>query len=200
MLFKIDTLFGHVIEETAEGAVVYQDDRSPVDFANPRACLGCAKRVGHGEHDPCIAGLPGTRNACCGHGREHSARGQSPAGYVALEDGRTFRFSGLQPADKIHAAVAAALKGDDLPDGFEYDAEQAWWAGLTEAQKDYVQTRIVNALSELVRAVTGAEPNPGIIDGSTMWYEGLSQEHKDTVWSRLPESLNQLREEALALA
>ena len=67
LLFKTDTLFGHVIDDTPAGPV-YRDDGSPVDDNNPRPCLGCGATCRHGEHDPCIANLPGTRNACCGHG------------------------------------------------------------------------------------------------------------------------------------
>ena len=51
MLFKTDTLFGHVIEDTDDGPV-YQDDGSKVDGDNPRPCLGCKVKIQHGEQDP----------------------------------------------------------------------------------------------------------------------------------------------------
>ncbi len=51
MLFKVDTLFGHVIEETDHG-VVYQADGALVDAANLRACAGCKVKCASGEQDP----------------------------------------------------------------------------------------------------------------------------------------------------
>ncbi len=47
MLSKISSTFGHLIEETDLG-VVYQADGAPVDFACPRACVGCGVQVRDG--------------------------------------------------------------------------------------------------------------------------------------------------------
>lgn len=57
--------------------------------ANVETCCGACARtyIPHVQDDPCIAGLPGVKFACCGHG------GQSP-GYVTFENGVTVRFSG----------------------------------------------------------------------------------------------------------
>jgi len=67
LLFSPDSEHGHVVENSPQG-VIYRDDGTLVDSLNPRPCLGCKVRVTHGEQDPCIANLPGTSQACCGHG------------------------------------------------------------------------------------------------------------------------------------
>lgn len=46
-------------------------------------CRLCDAELPDGEHDPCIAGLPGVAAACCGHGERW--------GYVRFSDGRTIR-------------------------------------------------------------------------------------------------------------
>ena len=145
MLFKTDTLFGHVIEDTDDGPV-YQDDGSKVDGDNPRPCLGCKVKIQHGEQDPCIANLPGTLNACCGHGRERTPVSGGLAGYVALRDGRTFRFPGTVGGEAVRAAVDLAIADKELPEGFVFDEEKMWWYGLTDAQVAYVHANTRRAI------------------------------------------------------
>ncbi|HEY9787398.1 MAG TPA: hypothetical protein V6D17_18560, partial [Candidatus Obscuribacterales bacterium] len=99
MLFEIDTLYGHVIEDTPDGPV-YQDDRTFVDEDNPRPCLGCKAKISPGSHDPCIANLPGVYQACCGHGRELTPASGRPAGYVGLRDGRVINFAGTAGGER----------------------------------------------------------------------------------------------------
>jgi hypothetical protein len=158
MLFEIDSQYGHVVRKDGDDRAVYVDDGTPVDPRNPRPCLGCGAKIKEGEHDPCIANLPGTQYACCGHGLDRAPRHGAPNGYVSLQDGRCFRFSGCTPAHLIKAAVHLALAGQALPDGFEYEAKKAWWEGLTEAQKAYVIANIPRELARLVRE-SGCTPN-----------------------------------------
>jgi hypothetical protein len=47
---------------------------------NDGKCVRCGKERTPEGHDPCIANLPGVRNACCGHG--------IGPGYISFEDGR----------------------------------------------------------------------------------------------------------------
>lgn len=49
----------------------YSDNNELVKGAAPRACPKCGECETEEGHDPCIANLPGVRNACCGHGRKH---------------------------------------------------------------------------------------------------------------------------------
>jgi len=199
MLFKTDTLFGHVIDETEPGVVVYRDDGTPVDFANPRTCKGCHAKCQTGGHDPCIANLPGTYQACCGHGLDKTP-GDSPSGYVGLTDGRIIEFSGLMGGKRIREAVDAALAGEALPEGFQF-GERMWWEGLTEAQRAYVHGRIPDGLAILVReSLDGAEPNEAFLKGEAMWYEGLTGDQKSYVWSRLPAQIAAFAQEALVKA
>lgn len=46
-------------------------------------CPKCNKRATWDRHDPCIANLPGVKNACCGHGVDE--------GYIQFENGVTIR-------------------------------------------------------------------------------------------------------------
>ena len=46
---------------------------------NP-ACKICKKKATKDGHDPCIAGLPGVKFACCGHGGD--------GGYIMFENGK----------------------------------------------------------------------------------------------------------------
>jgi hypothetical protein len=47
----------------------------------PLACDHCGQRCSDdSDDDPCIEGLPGVLNACCGHGDEREA-------YVQMRDG-----------------------------------------------------------------------------------------------------------------
>ncbi len=194
-LFKIDTMFGHVVEETPEG-LVYQDDRSPVTKETVRPCLGCNAVCGKG-HDPCIANLPGTRHACCGHGRDTTPVSNSPAGYVALEDGRRITFSGLVGGERIRAAVTALLAGDPLPEGFTLDENPMWWAGLSQKQRAYVEKNTPRGLAKLVREA-GAKPSKAFLKGKAMWWDGLNDEQKAYVWANLKRMLDELVSEALA--
>jgi hypothetical protein len=44
------------------------------------------------EDDPCIAGLPGVKYACCGHGASE--------GYIFFENGIAIRFSGAEAIER----------------------------------------------------------------------------------------------------
>ena len=60
----------------------YADDGSAVqDHWKTRPCGCCDVGFTEDGHDPCIAGLPGVSNACCGHGVDSEA-------YVQFENGR----------------------------------------------------------------------------------------------------------------
>lgn len=145
-------LFGHVICEKRCGWV-YEDDGSRVDWDQPRPCKGCGLHVKRGEQDPCIANLPETRQACCGHGLERQPNGIL-AGYVGLKDGRIIRFSGMLGGPAIRTLVNDALKGEPLPEGVEND-KPAWWAGLTDWQYQLVWSswRCPADIDRLVAAV-----------------------------------------------
>lgn len=196
MLFDRDSIHGHIIVNSPAGAV-YEDDGTLVDASNLRPCKGCSLHIARGSHDPCIANLPGTKNACCGHGLDRTASGHNPNGYVALADGRMFRFSGLCGGERIREAVDAALKGDSLPEGFQYDEQKAWWTGLSEAQRSYVQERMTLMLYHLVEeARPGTPAAEAIITGEQMWYEGLNDDEKAYVFSRIPDQLAELAAQA----
>ncbi len=47
-----------------------------------RPCARCGQSGKNGQ-DACLSGLPGVRNACCGHGTKE--------GYIQFEDGRVLR-------------------------------------------------------------------------------------------------------------
>jgi hypothetical protein len=199
MLFKIDSHFGHVIEETANG-IVYQVDGSPVDPANPRSCAGCKVRCREGEQDPCIANLPGTSAACCGHGLDVTPVYKSPNGYVALDDGRRMSFSGLVGGERIRAAVEAALRGEELPDGFSFDDTRMWWTGLSDYQRQHVHNHMLEGLARLVtEAKKGEAPSARFLNGEAMWWDGLDEEQKAYVWAHTGEMIAQLVEEAKRL-
>jgi len=196
MLNKVDSLFGHVIEER-DGKAVYRDDGTPVTAETLRPCLGCKVRCAEGHHDPCIANLPGTLNACCGHGLARTPVHGNPNGYVALEDGRTFRFLGDAGGESIRAATRAALAGLPLPEGFVMDDTRMWWSGLTAAQRDYVHANTRPAIAALVQEETGAPVVPGFLEGEKPWWEGLDEAAKARVWARLGEMTQRLRQESL---
>jgi len=60
----------------------YTDDDTLVkNNWEKRPCGKCNEYITADGHDPCIANLPGVRNACCGHGEDSSA-------YVQFDDGR----------------------------------------------------------------------------------------------------------------
>ncbi len=197
MLFKTDTIFGHIIDDTPAGPV-YRDDGSKVDLANPRPCLGCKAHIKPGEHDPCIVNLPGTYQACCGHGLDRSPLGNLLAGYVGFKDGRTMRFSGLYGGARIREVVDTVLQGGQPPEGFEFDAEKLWWEGLSEAQRAYVWGRIPAAILDEVRAVKKGESLPeAVLSGEKPWHDGLTDEEKAAVWGKLRAIMATLVEEAL---
>jgi hypothetical protein len=138
---QLDSLYGHLVKETARGDF-YLDNNTPVDKRNPRLCKGCGAKVQPGQHDPCIANLPQTRQACCGHGLAREALDKH-TGYVGLNDGRILRFSGLHgPA--IRQLVTDTLAEKPLPDGVEPDEKLSWWAGLTDQQYNFVWERWVS--------------------------------------------------------
>jgi len=182
MLFKVDTLFGHVIEETANGAV-YRDDGSKVDGNNLRPCFGCKAKCQPGEHDPCIADLPNTLNACCGHGLETTPVSGSQPGYVGLTDGRIIRFAGNLGGDRIKAAVAAACANQALPEGFQV-TETAWWGGLTQDQVNLVHAKIPLYIAKLVKSVSGVTPS-AFLNGEAPWWVELSDDQKNQIWDLL---------------
>jgi hypothetical protein len=198
MLRKTETLFGHIIDDTPTGPV-YRDDGSSVDFQNPRPCLGCKVKVTNGTQDPCIANLPGTYQACCGHGLDRSPVSNNPNGYVALKDGRTIRFSGCLGGERIREAVDTVLAGGALPDGFVLDEERMWWDGLSDAQRSYVQKRIPQGIARLVHELTNGEHSAErFLKGEQPWWEGLSEQHKGQVWNSMKVMLFELRQEALS--
>jgi hypothetical protein len=129
---------GHFMQARTDEQA-YCADGSPVDWHNLRPCVGCGCHIGKDDHDPCIANLPGTTHACCGHGLpdevthrpviEVDADGKLAVGtekrvhswgYVELEDGRRIEFEGTCGGARIRAAVDAALNDRPLPDGFRY--------------------------------------------------------------------------------
>lgn len=197
LLFDVDSEFGHVVENTPSG-VVYSDDKTPVDPLNLRPCFGCKLKINRGDQDPCIANLPGTYQACCGHGLAFAPRTRNPNGYAALDDGRRISFEGTVGGERIRAAVAAALAGEPLPEGFTYDETRMWWDGLTEAQVSYVRANMLRVLEELVRE-SGATPSEAFLAGKQMWWDGLTQTHKDFVLAGLRAKIAGLVREALAL-
>lgn len=200
MLFKTESLFGHIVDDSPSGPV-YRDDGTPCDFKNPRSCFGCKLHIEKGTHDPCIANLPGTLNACCGHGLERSPLSGNPAGYVALEDGRTFRFLGTESAARVREVVDGVLNGEPLPDGFVFDNEKMWWSGLSEAQRAWVNAQVPLDLQRLVREVKSGKPmSEAFLRGEAMWWDGLTDDEKATVWSQLPESMATLARRALTEA
>lgn len=198
LLFSSESLHGHVADDTPEGAV-YRDDGSRVDPDNPRACFGCKLHVRAGGHDPCIANLPGTRHACCGHGLDRTPLHDNPAGCVAFETGRTMRFSGLVGGERIRAAVDAVLRGENPPEGFTFDADLPWWHGLTDNQRTYVTERIAVGVQEQVRTVLNGQPlSEAYLLGQAPWWDGLTEEQKALVWASFGPMLAALVREALA--
>lgn len=73
--------YGHDIVTDKDGVTRYCDDLSVLADDNLRPCKKCGLNpTDYGGHDPCIANLPGVRNACCGHGIDEP--------YVEFDDGR----------------------------------------------------------------------------------------------------------------
>lgn len=78
-------------------------------------CRACGLRP-IGGHDACIANLPFTLAACCGH-----AIGR---GYVYMDDGTVFRFPPGMLGYEIDEAVHAIICEEPLPPGFILDPPQ----------------------------------------------------------------------------
>lgn len=57
-----------------------------IPFLNKEACKTCGLYQTPEGHDPCIANLPGVKNACCGHGN-------SNVGYIQFVNGKVIRFN-----------------------------------------------------------------------------------------------------------
>lgn len=51
------------------------------------SCVKCGLKATTEGHDPCIANLPGVKNACCGHGVNDGQQA-----YVQYEDDSVIRF------------------------------------------------------------------------------------------------------------
>jgi len=62
---------------------LYKDNNKPVKLDPNRKCNKCKKENTLEDHDPCLAGLPGVINACCGHGTDE--------GYIQFKNGITIR-------------------------------------------------------------------------------------------------------------
>ena len=116
----VSSRHGHRTLVTASGEH-YEDDGTPFDWEHPRPCKSCGAQIEPGKNDPCIAGLPGTWSACCGHGLDRVPDSEWLAGFVQLLDGRSIRFSGTFGGQRIRQAVAAALNNEPLPEGFVFD-------------------------------------------------------------------------------
>ena len=78
-------LFGHPVyvdPREPQGRTLhkwrYEDTDELTKGAAPRACPECGEYETEDGHDPCIANLPGVRNACCGHGNNQR--------YIQLDD------------------------------------------------------------------------------------------------------------------
>lgn len=77
---RLGRMHGHDIIHDKDGVTRYCDDLSPVDRSSMRPCPFCRLSASdYDGQDPCIAGLPGVCNACCGHGVDEP--------YAQLEDG-----------------------------------------------------------------------------------------------------------------
>ena len=81
--------FGHATYLNVESDEV--DDYRFCDTDEPlwpdayfeRECPTCGLKPTAEGHDPCLASLPGVRNACCGHGVK--------PGYIQFDDGTIIR-------------------------------------------------------------------------------------------------------------
>lgn len=78
---RLGRAYGHDIVTDKDGVTRYCDDLSVLGPDNLRQCITCGLNPNdYNGHDPCMANLPGVRNACCGHGKDDA--------YVEFEDGR----------------------------------------------------------------------------------------------------------------
>ena len=108
------------------GQWVYTDTGAPVDMSVPyggadRPCAGCGQLPTPLGHDACIAGLPGVRNACCGHG--HGPEGSHPddpqaspgyrqyVPYVELASGTYLRGQAAMDFFAAHGRVVPSAAG-----------------------------------------------------------------------------------------
>jgi hypothetical protein len=97
----------------------------------------------------------------------------------------------------IREVVDATLKGEPLPDGFNFDQEKMWWAGLTDSQRNYVQQNITRGMARLVQEVQHtALPSEAIVSGEQMWFAVCDEEQKQYVFSRMRAMLAELVQEA----
>lgn len=73
---------GHPARRDQDGNWRYKDTKEIVDPGNrDRPCPVCGLNPkDYGNHDPCIANLPGVIRACCGHGIKNK-------GSLLFEDG-----------------------------------------------------------------------------------------------------------------
>ena len=55
------------------------DDTTVKEHHHLRPCGKCNRLATADDHDPCMANLPGVRNACCGHGDASEA-------YIEFDD------------------------------------------------------------------------------------------------------------------
>ena len=184
-------VYGHFVVETTKG-LVYEDDGSICSKDSVRPCKLCKAKVESGGHDPCIANLPGVTYACCGHGLD------TASGYVAFDDGRCMRFSGLTGGTKIREVVDDILNGKDAPNGFVFDDDTMWWAGLSDFQRDYVDQNIPRGITGLILK-SGAKPSEAYLNDQAFWADGLSDEQVDFVWNNMGNMLDELVLEAKQL-
>lgn len=78
---RLGRAYGHDIIQDKDGVVRYCDDLSELSHSNLRTCIKCDLDPNESDgHDPCMAHLPGVRNACCGHGKDEA--------YIEFDDGR----------------------------------------------------------------------------------------------------------------
>lgn len=68
----------------------YEDTDQPVPENKERMCGFCNLPTTKEGHDPCIANLPGVKNACCGHGSEKDS-------YIQFENGVVVRGFRIDP-------------------------------------------------------------------------------------------------------
>jgi hypothetical protein len=83
----VGDIFGHKVtfagEVGSNGRWIHRDSKGRFISDKNLKCPKCGKEQTAEGHDPCIANLPGVKNACCGHGNKK--------GYVMFENGLTIR-------------------------------------------------------------------------------------------------------------
>jgi hypothetical protein len=95
--------FGHLAYWDDKDRLRYCDNGELAAWPSERPCAKCGLLPTRWGHDPCIADLPGVRDACCGHGL---------GGYIAFEDGRMICFPAAEIEDDREAQrrIIAALR------------------------------------------------------------------------------------------